>query len=1118
MLNFILGRSGSGKSEKIRKLIKEKIRNSENEIILIVPEQSSFENERKMLKYLGNKDFNKIRVLSFQRLYDFVFQVLNIPVIKVPSDISQIVTMNALLENVGSKLKLYKKNSGDVDTAGLMLKTIKELKINNIDFATLDKIESLAGSDVLKQKISEIKLITQAYENAAKENFLGSFDTLEKLKSVIGVHNIFKKYDVFFDEFSYFTPQQLSILEIIFRQAKNVYMAFCCDENYQDLEQKNVFSCVLKTIIKIKKIAKICDVEVNEPIFCESDFSHKPSDLKMLEENIFRVKKIKSEQKPENIEIYSALNQGEECEHLAQIIQKLVIEKNYRYKDFVVLTRDISSYLSTVKSTFRKYNIPYFSNSTEKIFNKSIMNLIFSLLDLVNSNFSAGDMFRFLKSGLLDFSVEEISLLENYVLRWNIFGKAWFEDFTGHPEGLGKVFKQDDEEKLCELNTLRKKLMEPLFYFRKSVKKATGKEISLAIYELVNRINAQENLRSICKELSENGQYILAQQEAMAWDLAMEMLSEITNAFENIKISVVKYKDILFSIAANTDFSFVPQTIDNVLVGDADKVRIQSPKVVFIVGAVNGEFPKVPDKSVIFTDSELSEISSFGIEFGNSNEEFLMQERFLAYISLSKACEKLFVSWPSSNLAGKGQLPSEIIKEIKLIFPNIKIFNRHNIALEDTVWCKKTAFEVLNKNLNGNSSLVNVIKRYFSSDEKYEEKYKAVEKLITKNKLEFENSSNAKLAFSKDLKFSASQIEKYYTCRFGYFCEYILKARSIKQAKFGALEYGNIVHFLFEKLFRKYPNREILNVPLDNLKNEINEIIEIYVTEKLGGYKDKNERFKYTVKRLKLSLVFLVSHFVEEFKQSLFDICDVELEISSKGDINPLVIELSNDEKVIIEGKIDRVDIMRGEDCNYLRIIDYKTGAKEFKLSDVFYGLNMQMLIYLIALEKNTSKKYGKILPAGMLYFTALKPIVDTLNKNSLSYDLPKQVFKKLRMNGLVLENLDVISGMEQEGKGIFIPAEIKNGEIKKSQSVTSLQEFKIIENHVEFLIKKMALCLKSGKISAAPICKTYTACQRCDYFPICCYEDENFIDIPNSVANKKIIEEMARGLERNNE
>lgn len=1114
MLNFILGRAGTGKSAFLHNILKEKLTSKNNKIILIVPEQSSFRNERNMLKMLGNKDFNKIEVLSFSRLYDFVSQKLNLPISHTDSETTQIILMNAAIESIKDDLKLYKKNSCCSETASLMLKILKEFKSHKIDFEILNKIQKLTNKDTLKQKIEEIKLIINSYENLSQKKFENSIDNLNKLENLIKAHDVFGGCEIFLDEFSSFTPQQICILEHIVKQSSNVYLALCSDKMplKTDFSENNLFSSIYKTIFKMCEIAQKYEITISEPVIMQENSKFENDELKALEKNLFSASKTNADYEPQNITIYNATNKFDECEYVAKTIKKFIMEENYHYRDFAVLSRNLENYSDILKYVFDEYQIPYFLNNTSAIHNKSTPLTIFSALDSITSDYDSESILRFLKSGLTDLLTEEISDIENYALMWDINGKDWLEEFTMQPEGFSKTFTEEDTLKLSKLNELRKKIISPLQNLKQKVRNAEGEKISKAIYEMLIEIKAPENLRKICANLMEKNKITEAQQEAKIWDIIMKVLGEVASIFKNIKITPKKYSDILFSALRSFDLSIIPQSIDNVLIDSSNIARLSSPKIVFILGAVSGEFPKDPKELEIFTDFEINHISTLGIEITNDNKNFIIEEKFLAYIALSNASQKLFISWPNFGTEKEENLPSEVIGEIKEILPKIKISNQFEYKEFENIWTEKEAFKICAKNWRSNSGLCAAFKEYFRNNKNYKSKCESINNIVYK-KIGFENTENAKKLFSDNMIFSASQIEKYYDCAFEYFCKYVLKAKPQKHAEFNSLEYGNIMHYILEHLLKKYPGKELTLTSHQEIQKSISEITDSYIEKKLGGLKNKNSKFLYITNRLKKAVFFLANHFVEEFKQSSFVVSDLELEISPNGKVKPLNFTLRNKTNVTIQGKIDRVDIMETKSENYVRVIDYKTSHKIFKLSDLLSGINIQMLIYLITLQKNGYKKYKNIVPAGALYFTAQKPSVPSKHEND-TVKAQKAVQDSLKMNGLILNDLITIRGMEQDGEGRFIPAKIKKG-VVDSKSVATLEEFKIIENHIKNLVIKMADSLKIGKIHPNPkICGQNTSCGFCDYFSVCRYEEDNFKNTDLKFSEKEVFERMSESNE----
>ncbi len=1091
------------------------IKSGKENIILMVPEQASFQTEKSMLDFLGNYYFDKIKVLSFSRLFDFVSCRLDIPNIVLSNSIKQIVIMSQALDKLKSKLKIYKKNANDIFLAKLLMSTINEFKSRKIDKNSLYKIKDSCEGKLLNQKIEEIILIYETYENLNEDILKDNFDALDLLDKIIKQSKIFENYTIYFDGFSDFSNQQFSILESILVQSEKVYMAFCTDSFKLDFNtsQYNLFQRVDNTIYKIKKISKENSIKIKEIEFLEKSLRFKSQELSTLEKNIFRSKKKQGKNSPKDISLYRALDINEECDYVARSIKKLIIDKKYRYKDFAILTRDISLYSNILKSSLEKYSLPYFLDASEILLNKNLTNFIIGAFDAVHSDYSGMEVLRYLKSGLTGISNEEISILENYVLLWNVNSEKWSTEFSMHPGGWYQDFELEDLETLEKLNQIRERVIEPLKKFQKSITSATGREIAEAVYNLLVDVNAAENLRTFCDNISNKEDNQIAEKHAMLWDTVMDVLSQITTVLGSHRISSRKYLEIFTSSLNSLDVAFVPQSSDSVFIASIERSRLSSPKVVYVVGAADGEFPKTPETLEIFSDYESDYLSSIGIEMKESKQTFLIKEKFLAYIAVSAPSDMLFVTWHTVDLVRKNKLPSEIVKEIISIFPEARIFTKNDMLNDDEILSLSDALKIYMLSQDYPGELYKAVRHYLYGNEKQRKKCEGIKKFLNKERLNFQSFNNSSELFGKNITLSASQIEKYYTCNFGYYCKYGLEIKPLPKSKFGALDYGTLIHFLLEKILKKYiDGGHYEDIAKDKLKAEIDVFIDKYVSEKLGGWKDKPKSFYYLINRFKDSIVFLVNRLSEEFKQSKFKIFGTELEISKSGIISPLTFNLSENRTICVEGKVDRIDIMREENKEYVRVIDYKTGFKDFKLSDLLYGINMQMLIYLLAIHKNGLGKNKNILPAGVLYFKALKPIVDVQRQGDYKKS-ELEMKKKLKMDGLVLENKDVILGMEKEAKGEFIPVAIRNEEIKKSDSLVDSEELDVIYKHIENLIIKVGNDMVSGKFSACPvISKGNKACKWCEYFSVCLIEDNNFIKLPSSMSKEEVIEKMKRG------
>lgn len=1104
MLQLILGRSGFGKTHTIRNLIKEKVENGQEKILLIVPEQYSFETEKAMLKLIGEELYSKILIMSFRKLSEYTFEKLGKPCGTVLNDAHKAILMYLSIDSVKNELKIYKDTTSDNEFISMMISTNDEFKMCNINNLDLEEFSQNVNNKTLRAKLDDAQLILSKYNFLLKDKFIDPIDELTLACKLLKENNLFKGYSVFFDSFDGFTPQQLLILEYFFKCSKETFITFCTDKEdlIEDVKFENtvdLFGPVNKHISKILEISKKNNVQVNSPIILKKN-SKKDQELSILEENFFRSKKNNMRNGTcKAIEIYNAKNQYDEVEFVAKSIKKLVETENYKYKNFFIISRNDQIYKGIIDVCFSKYNIPLFFDKNESIESKLLPTFLLSLLEVIKGNFQSSDIFKFLKIDLLGFDYDDISDLENYVLLWSIDKADWFNDFTESPRGLCGNLTDEDIEKLSNLNALREKIINPLLNFSEKLKKSnTGKEMAEHLYRFCEEINLREKIKAYSESLLKNGEVELAQEQVSVWDLMINIFEDMAKLMSSKKINIEKFHQILKIVLNLSDIGKIPSKLDSVAFGTADRIRPENKKIVFLIGANEGEFPRYPASAGIFSDDERCKLLSLGLNLYDSLEGLSLNERFLSYKAVTFPSEKLFVSFVNSTLSGESKYPSEIVKEIKLIFENVNIKDEKSFSLYDEIWTKKPALELFSKHFKENSKFSNTLKKYFENDIQTKDKVKLLEKVAVKKPIIFEDQQNTEILFKDNIKVSASQVESYYLCPFQFFCKYSLKAKKRKKVEFDSLEYGSLMHFVLEKILKNYSAEEIKKLSKNSLEKVIGDILNDYVKLKFGELKTKTDRFKYLFSRVIKASTPLILHIADELSQSEFKATDFELQIGKNSKVPALKLKLNSGDFVEIEGKIDRVDTLEKNGQTYVRVVDYKTGTKEFNLSDILYGLNLQMLVYLLALEKNPKNKCS-VVPCGVLYMPAIRPTV-TAEHNVNETDLNNQKTKKLKMNGLLIDTPEVIYSMEKDAKGIFIPAKIKNSQVQKSESLVSAEMMGKILKKIEKLIIKMAENLKAGHIPAKPAKGLYDACEFCDYKEACSFEEnsDEVINIEN--------------------
>lgn len=1110
-LNLILGGSGSGKSFYIRERIKDFCLNKDYKVMLIVPEQDSFETEKSILNFLGAENANKIIVTSFKRLVDFVFrQVGGLAGIRL-SDSGRNIFMNLAVEEVKEHMEIYNKKVDINDIVDIMISALKEFKINSISVDSILETVKNVNDKILRSKVKDTALILETYNALVSQSYIDPLDDLTRLSNKLAEYNLFNEYKIFIDEFDGFTPQELLVLEHLIMQCKECYIALRADDVDLNDNGINLFSPVHKTIKKLIGLSKKDGISINKLKVLKSQYRFKSNELKHLESYVFRSKPKYFNDNVKDIFIYSASEIYDELNFVANTIKKFVIEQGYCYHDFAVITRDLNTYRSVLDSIFYKHNIPYFMDIQQDINSKPIMNMVLSLFDIIHSSFSTEYIFMYLKTGIPNISTDDISIIENYVMLWEINNKAWLKDFKSNPSGFSGRLKESDEILLIKINDIRKRIIDPILKFSEKIKCNNANIIIKSIYDFLIDIEADKSIINFSEKLKYITEHNLADEQIRLWDLLMDILDQMSLVLKGRYMSSKKFYEILKLVINSEKISFIPQSLDEVIIGDADRIRLKDKKVVFIIGAVDGEFPRSPVSSGVFSDSERRLLISLGLPMYESIKELVIEERFLAYTSMMGASDKLFLSWPMSSVSGGSNYPSSIIKDTKKLFPSLKVKDEYSLGDDYKLYSEKPAFELCAKNWNNNSHFAKNLKFYFHNKEKYKIKIQALDKASNLEPFKFNDYSSAEKLFGREMLISASQVEKFYLCKFQYFCKYGLLAEKQEPYMFNTLEYGKLVHFLMENILSTYSVSELREMKETSIKALINGILNNYLEKNLDGLDGKTERFKYLFYRVNNVIMILINHIIEEFSQSEFVPINFELDISEHGDILPLKLKTSNGCTIKIKGKIDRVDIMKKNGKSYIRIIDYKTGIKDFRLSDIVYGLNAQMLIYLLTVYKNGRSKYGDIVPAGVLYMPCNKPLLNA-NRNITEEELNDEINKKLRMSGLVLENSEVIRGMEKEAKGVYVPVSLSGGRLRKLDNVVNLYQMESIMRHLKDLIVSMCETLRLGDISANPAIGEYDACRYCSYKTVCGHEDKSLGRIVEKLDRETTIKTIAKG------
>ena len=1084
MLNFILGAPATGKTYTVLNKIKE-LSISGKECVLIVPEQYTFESERAVLSLLGDKSALNVAVLSFSRLCDEIGNISGGISGKILGDADKIIFMHRALNSVKEELKLWGKYTRNINFSSTMLDTIGEFKINAISPEDIRKVSLTIESPTLKSKLEDIALIYETYDMLTGERFIDPADRLTKLYRQLETTKYFENKTVFFDSFKGFTGQQYKIMERIFAQTKDIYFSFT--DNASVSGEYCIFANIRKAQEKIRKIAKRFSIDTGENLYLTESYSLNTEISKL--EKLLSSGKVKKQETQDKINLVFSSTVFDEAQFTARTIRKLVRTNGYRFRDFVIIARDTEIYEESIVSALKNNGISCFYDKRMPLSNFPLSVATLSAIDAVN--FSTEGILRFHKTGLGTLNYDEISILENYTYLWNIDGKIWTNKWDMDPRGFVSDSEVNEEavKELEKINILREKAITPLLKFKEDFK-GNASNMAAAIIKLFRNCKIGEKMAAMCD--SENAALLPYSPDLLksAYDIYMNILDSLVISFGDSSLDREYFTDALKVAVGKASVGVIPQCLDQVTFGAADRIRPSRPKIAFILGANQGIFPKNITNSGIFNVLERKSLIESDINIDDNSIYSAIDEDYLVYCNLCCPTEKLYISCHSRSLTGETAEPSAFTDNIKNEL-NCNIFYEPSGKLSDDNLPETEASlysEFCRRIRISPEDTATLIDSAPKTDIK--EKIDFISGLINETAKEI-SPETAKNLYNSNINMSATKFDTFNRCHFSYFCRYGLSAKKLQPADFDVLQRGTIVHYVLERFITVY-GKEISKLTAEEIRVKTDEFINEYLDSVSGFRSVETARTRFLISRVSRSLKEVVGQLSREFAQSDFEPVACEMKIGRDG----IPLEFPFDGGSLkINGSIDRVDQFDG----YIRIVDYKTGSKTFKLPDILFGLNLQMLLYLYAVIR------GKNLPddkaAGILYM----PSKRDLNGNGMA------------MNGLLTMDSSLYYAMDKSGEGEFIPKLRLNKDgtaSKLNKTYIQPENFSEIFHYIEKIMEKTGKTILGGDINISPLDgRESKACAYCDFSSVCGIEDKEALRVPD-LSNDEVFNAMKGDVE----
>ena len=1095
MLQLILGRSGAGKTTYLHKLLCDKARDGRRGMILLVPEQDSFAHERAMLGLLGERGAGAIEVLSFTRLGDALFRAFGGQGGRSLHDSQKALCMALALEAARDRLERFA--NADERMAPALLRLRRELGVSGVSPAEFLSAARRLGQD----KLAELAEILQVYDALLAERFGSAGDAMQALREQLETaqgRSYFAGKIVALDAFLGFTPQELKVLAALLEQAECVVVTLTLDGLHGPEEdsvsentpgvfahtQPDVFAHTVRTAAQLRRLAEQAGVPVARPVVLQDmpRFYETPA-LAELEKALSGAG-YDHTAKP--CELFACEDIEAECACAARNIKRLLREENYLCRDIAVLARDTEIYARPLYAALKRAGVPVFEDSRQPVAGQPLLRLIMAALEIAAEGFTPDMVMRWLKTELTGMEDTDIAALENYALLWRVRGDAWLRDWTAHPQGLGQAASEASKQELETLNALRRRAVEPLARFREEMRDCTGGSGAQALDALLQEIQVPAALRLQKAALEESGRPAEALELRRVWELGMAMLDELAGTIGEQRVGAPRFAALFALSLSYQTLGELPQCLDAVTFGAADRARLPSPRAVFVLGFNDGVFPRVPGREGLINDRERAQLERLDLTLQDPAPRQLDMERLIVYRSLTAARERLYVSWALRNAAGEELRPCAWVRWLRERFPGLRACEYGLLPPEERLEGESEGFALLCETYGENSALHAALQEYFKSREDYAPRLAALERAVNARPEALRISEEAARGLYREGTMSPSRVESYARCGFRYFCQYGLKARPQRTADFDPLLRGSALHAALERVLRTYGVDGLLAMPPPQRRARMDECMDEYAA-KFFPEGALPARVTYLYRRLHDIAGQVLERILAQFSASRFRPVAYELSIAEDSNVKPYEVSLPGGDTLRLGGRADRVDCAEINGKRYFRVVDYKTGGKDFSPGDIFDGLGLQMLVYLFALWESGDPAFAG-LPAGVLYEQARDPV-----PSAQSRDMPAEEIERLkqagaRAAGFVLEDEDVLLAMEEGGLGLYLPAKL--GKSGPEKNVLSLAQLGQLKRAADGVLADMAGRMRGGEVPAVPLRNAqYTPCGNCEYQAVCGHE-----------------------------
>lgn len=1132
-IQLLLGGSGSGKTHRLyTDLIKDSMENPDTKYFAIVPEQFTMQTQKEIVTLHPNHGVMNIDIVSFQRLAYRVFEELAIVNPDVLDDMGKSMILRKVTGGKQKELPLYQSHLNQNGFIGQLKSMLSELYQYGITPDMLEAKIPETTSPMLRQKLEDISVIYKAFQEYIRDRYITTEEILDVLCRHLPESKLIRDSVITLDGYTGFTPVQYRLLDLFLRYSRRVVVTVTVDPAVSERGKRGVqdlFYMSCEMIDKLNALARQNHVKREPDIVLDEHpavryrrgakrraeqearverkaqagqealtVSPASSALDFLEQNLYRYSGRVYSGKAEEIRLVQAVNPAEEISCVVREIGKMLRE-GYRYRDMAVITGDIGSFAGELIHQFDASEIPYFLDDKKSILKNPMVELVRAALETIQKDFSYETMFRYLRTGLVVKPEDERKLdrLENYVIAMGIRGhKRWNTPWEGWYRG-GRDLN------LEELNQLREEIMAPLTAFIEAFREEgrTVRTMSEAVVRLLEALSVEEKMLARESAFQEQGEFGLSKEYGQVYGLVVDLMDRLARLLGEEKVSRREYAEILDAGFSEIEVGLIPAAVDRIVVGDITRTRLDHIKILFFIGVNDGIVPQKKENSSLFTDKEREFLGSHHIELAPTVRVESFRQRFYLYLALTKPEERLYLSYSAMDASGKSLRPSILLGELKKLFPQLTAVAASDEAAGIPFSIREARGRLTrglrNYGISREDSEFLELFRHFMMNEEQRE---SVEKLVDAAFYAYEERGIGKMAakalYGTVLGGSVTRLEQYASCAYAHFLNYGLELAERQQYELAAMDIGNLFHDSIDLCFKRMKEQggDWKTIGEEERKALVHGVV-TEVTEEYGNTILKSSaRNAWLARKVEKITDRTIWALAEQLKKGDFTPVGFEVSFSAADNLKAMKIPLSEAEALHLKGRIDRMDLCEDEEHIYVKIIDYKSGGTSFDLTALYYGLQLQLVVYMdAALEMEERRNPDKtVIPAGIFYYNISDPVIE--REGDMSPEaIDRRILKELRMNGLVNSELEVISHLDHEieTESDVIPVAMKNGLIQEAKSsVAGGNRFSALKRYVNEKLKTEGREILDGVVAVNPYKQgNKTACDYCPYHAVCGFD-----------------------------